>query len=107
MLLSFFFFSFFSFFQLFLGSTGNSHRDPRQRKKRGGGREEGKGEKPAGVAQPTGCRGRRGGARGVWGGGTAISHTHARTHTLPKGLGGGRSGRDQSSLKTSVLLLMH
>lgn len=49
-----------------------------------------------GELQPTGCRG--------WGVGWDRTHTQAHA---PKGMGGGRLGREQSSLKPSVLLLWH
>ncbi|XP_064517329.1 uncharacterized protein LOC135417313 [Pseudopipra pipra] len=75
-----FFFLFLLLSAFSLLERGNSHRDPRERKKRGGGKEGGKGAKPAGVAQPTGCRGRSGGAGGFGEVGPRF-HTRAHTHT--------------------------
>lgn len=85
------------FFFLFSSGNGELHGDPRERRKRKGGEEEGKGEKVA----------RGAAAYRLQGLGSGMGpHTRTRTHA-PKGMGGGRLGREQSSLKHSVLLLWH
>lgn len=95
----------FSFFSPRKGEFAPRSAGAQKRGREGGG----KGSEACRGCTAYRLQGEAWGSRGVWGGGTAISHTHSltHTHTLPEGLGGGRLGREQSSLKTSVLLIMH